>query len=86
VVSDGGLAEKLVDDIANDRNARGKTPKDYRVDTEARGGNKYWLVTDKRLETLKRDALWEAYRLGIPRSNIHIVKAEQMFETASFPQ
>jgi zinc protease len=86
VVTDQSLADKLADDIAQNRNAGGKSLKDYQLDAEEREGNKYWLVTDRRLQALKQDALWEAYRLGIPRSNIHVVKAEQMFETASFPQ
>jgi len=43
-------------------------------------------VPEGRLKTLQQDAVWEAYRLDIPRSNIRIIKAEQMFETAAMPQ
>ena len=85
VITDQGLAEKLADDIANNRNASGKSLKDYQLDSQERDGTRYWLISEKRLETLKQDALWEAYRLNIPRSNISVVKAEQMFETASMP-
>ncbi len=83
IITDESLAEKLADDIANNQNARGKTPKDYQVDSEAREGVKYWLLTEARLRTLQQDAVWEAYRLGIPRSNIRILKAQEMFEAAS---
>jgi zinc protease len=86
LITDQGLAEKLPDDIAADRNALGKSLKDYQLDSEERGGTKYWLVSTERLEMLRRDVLWEAYRLNIPRSNIHIVKADQMFETAGLPK
>ena len=86
VVTDQGLAEKLADDIARNRNVRGKTPKEYQLDSEPREGVPYWLVPEGRLKTLQQDAVWEAYRLDIPRSNIRIVKAEQMFETAAMPE
>ncbi len=86
VITDQGLAEKLADDIANNRNATGKTPKQYQLDSEQREGVQYWLVPEGRLKTLQQDAVWETYRLDIPRSNIRIIKAEQMFETAAMPQ
>ncbi|MBI4462782.1 MAG: insulinase family protein [Acidobacteria bacterium] len=86
VITDQGVAEKLADDIASARNAGGKTPKDYQLESEEREGTAYWLVPEARLETLKHDAVWEAYPLNIPRANIHVIKAEQMFETATFPQ
>jgi zinc protease len=86
IVTNESLAEKLADDIANGRNAQGKTPKDYQMDSEDREGTKYWLVAEDRLKTLQQDAAWEAYRLDIPRSNIHIVKAAEMFETAAMPR
>ena len=59
--------------------------KHRQFDSEERDGTRYWLVSDKHLETLQRNALWEAYRLDVPRSNIRIVKAGQMFETATMP-
>lgn len=81
-----GAAAKLAEDIAGDRNARGKSPKEYQLDSEERAGTKYWLIPEARLETLRRDAVWEAYPLHIPRADIRVIKAEQMFETAAFPQ
>lgn len=86
IIADQDLAEKLADDIANDRNARGKAPKEYQIDSQEREGISYWLINESRLKTLQQDGLWEAYQLGIPRSNIRVVKAEQMFETPSMPQ
>jgi hypothetical protein len=52
-------------------------------DSGERDGTRYWLVSEQRLETLKHAARWEAHRLDIPRVNTRIVKAGQMFETAS---
>jgi zinc protease len=86
VVTDQSVAKKLADDIANNRSASGKTLKQYQLDSEQREGVQYWLVPEGRLKTLQQDAVWEAYRLDIPRANIRIVKAEQMFETAAMPQ
>ena len=85
VITDQSLTEKLADDIANNHNASGKNLKDYQLDSQEGDGTRYWLISEKRLETLKQDALWEAYRLNIPHSNISVVKAEQMFETATMP-
>ncbi len=86
VITDQSVADKLADDIATNQNAGGKSLKDYQLDTEEREGTKYWLVPEARIETLKRDAVWETYPLNIPRNRIRVVKAEQMFETAAFPQ
>jgi len=86
IITDQSVAEKLADDIANNRHASGKTLKDYQIESEIRDGVTYWMVPESRLETLSRDAIWAAYSLDIPRSNIRIVKAEQMFETAAVPQ
>jgi hypothetical protein len=80
------VAEKLADDIANNRSASGKTLKQYQLDSEQREGVQYWLIPENRLKTLQQDAVWEAYRLDVPRANIRIVKAERMFETAAMPQ
>ncbi len=86
VITDQGVAEKLAEDIATGHNARGKSLPDYQVDAEERAGTKYWLLTEPKLTTIRRDAVWEAYPLAIPRQNIHVVKAAQLFEAAAFPR
>lgn len=86
VITDQAVAEKLAEDIATGRNACGKSLPDYQIDAEERAGTKYWLLTEAKLATVQRDAVWEAYPLAIPRQNIRIVKAEQIFETAALPQ
>jgi zinc protease len=86
VVTNQSLAGKLAEDIANNRSASGKTVKQYQLDSEQRQGVQYWLVPESRLKTLQQDAVWESFRLDIPHSNIHVVNAEQMFETAAMPQ
>jgi len=86
IITDEELAEKLADDIANGRNAHGKSPKEYQIDSEERDGVKYWLLNETRLKILQQDVVWNAYRLEIPRSNIRVVKAAEMFETAAMPR
>lgn len=86
IITDENLAGKLADDIANDHHARGKSPQEYQVDSEERDGVKCWLLSEPRLKTLQQDAVWNAYRLDIPRSNICVVKAAEMFETAAMPR
>ncbi|HUU12293.1 MAG TPA: pitrilysin family protein [Terriglobia bacterium] len=86
IITDEEVAEKLADDIAADRNAHGKSPKEYQIDSEERDGVKYWLLNETRLKILQQDAVWNAYRLEIPRSNIRVVKAAEMFETAAMPR
>jgi zinc protease len=85
VITDEAQAQKLADDIANDRNAHGRSLKEYQIDSEERDGVNYWLLNDTRLEILQQDAAWNAYRLEIPSSNIRVVKAADMFETAAMP-
>ena len=86
IITDERLAQTLADDIANDRNAHGKSPQEYQIDSEERDGVKYWLLNETRLKILQQDAAWNAYRLDVPRSNIRVVKAAEMFETAAMPR
>ncbi len=86
IITDEELAGKLADDVANDRNAHGKSPKEYQIDSEERDRVEYWLLSEARLKILQQDAIWNASHLEIPRSKIRVVKAGEMFETAAMPR
>jgi zinc protease len=83
VVTDQDLAHALVEEVVDARPAAGKTPADYQLELEDREGVKRWLLSDEQLAMLRRDALWEAWPLNIPRPNVRVVPVEQLFETAA---
>ena len=72
IVTNESVAQKLADDIAGDTNVVSKTREEYHISEP---------VPPEKQKMLAEDEQWKAYRLNIPRENITIVKAEQMFET-----
>jgi zinc protease len=76
IVTNESVAQKLADDIANDTNVQSKTREEYHISEP---------VPPEKQKMLAQDEEWKAYKLNIPRENISIVKAEQMFETGAIP-
>jgi zinc protease len=76
IVTNQSEAEKLANDIATNSNVVPKTPEEYHIATP--------IPPDKQA-LLDQDKQWAAYPLGISRENIHIVKADQLFESAGIP-
>jgi zinc protease len=76
VVTNQGVAQKLADDIASDSNVQSKTPAEYHISEPA---------PPEKQKMLAQDQEWKAYKLNIPRENITIVKADEMFETSTIP-
>jgi zinc protease len=76
IVTNESVAQKLVDDIASDANVVSKTREEYHISEP---------VPPEKQKMLAQDEQWKAYKLNIPRQNITIVKAEQMFETVAIP-
>jgi len=76
IVTNESVAQKLADDVANDTNVVSKTREEYHISEP---------VPPEKQKMLAQDEEWKAYKLNIPRQNITIVKAEQMFETAAIP-
>ncbi len=74
VVTNESLAGKLADDIATDANVQPKTPAEYHISEP---------IPSEKQKMLAQDEEWKAYKLNIPRANITIIKAEQLFETAA---
>jgi zinc protease len=68
--SEGG---KLADDVANGTNVVSKSLAEYHISEP---------VPPEKKKMLEQDDQWKAYPLNIPRSNIEVMKAADMFETA----
>jgi zinc protease len=86
VVTSKAMAPKIAEQLAGNAPAWGKPPADYQIDSKEEGGEKVYLVPERKLQLLQLDAAWAYYPLDIPRSRIHIVPAEKMFETAEIPK
>ncbi len=76
IVTNESQAQNLADDIAGDNNVVSKTREEYHISEPA---------PPEKQKMLAQDDQWKAYKLNIPRENITIVKAEQMFETSAVP-
>jgi len=76
IVTNASVADKLADDIAAGTNVVSKTLAEYHISEP--------IPPDKQ-KMLQQDEQWKAYLLDIPRSNIRVVKAEEMFEKAGSP-
>ena len=76
IVTNESQAQKLADDIAGDTNVVSKTREEYHISEPA---------PPEKQKMLAQDDAWKAYKLNIPRENITIVKAEQMFESSANP-
>jgi zinc protease len=71
VVTNESLGDKLADDVANDTNVVPKTLDEYHISQP---------VPPEKQKMLDEDEQWKAYKLNIPRQNIRVVKAGDMFE------
>ncbi len=76
IVTNESQAQKLAADIAGDANVLSKTREGYHISEPA---------PPEKQKMLAQDEEWKAYKLNIPRENITIVKAEQMFESSVSP-
>ncbi|HKW26608.1 MAG TPA: pitrilysin family protein [Terriglobales bacterium] len=74
IVTNEADGEKLANDIANNANVQSKTPEEYHIPQP---------VPPDKQQMLDQDKQWAAYPLSIPRANITVVKAADMFETGS---
>ena len=74
IVTSQAEGEKLANDIAADSNVQSKTPEEYHISQP---------VPPDKQKMLDQDKQWAAYPLSIPRANIEVVKAAEMFESGS---
>ncbi len=84
IVTEADKAEALADDIRLNRNAKGKTPADYRIDVLEEAGVTYFKVPAEKLEILRLDAVWENYSLRLDIDRVKVVPVEALFETGEF--
>jgi zinc protease len=84
IVTDAETANALKADILADRNNTGKTPEDYRIETEDVDGRVVYDVPEEKLEILEKDAVWAHYWMGLDRNRIRVVPVEALFETGAF--
>lgn len=77
IVTSEAEGEKLASDIAADTNVQSKTPADYHITQP---------IPPEKQQMLDQDKQWAAYALNIPRADITVVKAAEMFETAAEPE
>jgi zinc protease len=84
IVTNKDWAERLRDDIANNRNAAGKNFKEYNIEFRAANGDTLWQFTQSKMELVRMDKVWEEYWLNLAPENIRVVKAEQVFEDGRF--
>jgi len=76
VVTNESVAGRLADDIASNRNVTAKTLEEYHISQP---------IPPEKQKMLDQDKEWAAVQLNLPRENIHIVKASELFETAAVP-
>jgi len=77
IISNESGADKLADDIVNGTNVVSKTLAEYHISEP---------IPPEKQKMLQQDEEWKKYALNIPRANISVVKAAEMFETAGEPQ
>ena len=73
VVTNESEGNKLADNVANGTHVVSKTLAEYHIAEP---------VPPEKKKMLEQDDQWKAYPLNIPRSNIEVVKAADMFESA----
>ncbi|HEY4644292.1 MAG TPA: hypothetical protein VIH68_06205, partial [Bacteroidota bacterium] len=84
IVTDEQWADRLKDDIASDRNSKGKDFESYNIDFTTAPGDTLWQFPKSKIEVVQTDKVWESYWLDIPRENIQVVPSSQLFETGRF--
>jgi zinc protease len=72
IVTNESLGDKLADDIASGSNVTPKSLAEYHISEP---------IPPEKKEMLQQDEQWKAYPLNIPRSNIRVVKAADVFES-----
>ncbi|MFQ5797084.1 MAG: M16 family metallopeptidase [Bacteroidota bacterium] len=84
IVTNEEWADRLKEDIAKNRNARGKDFNEYNIDFTTANGDTLWQFPKSKIEVVKMDKVWEAYWLDIPAENIQVARSSQLFENRNF--
>ncbi len=84
IITNEEWADRLKQDIAQNRNARGKSFKEYNIDFTTVNGDTLWQFSRSKMEVVEMDKVWESYWLDIPEENIEIARSNQLFENRNF--
>ena len=76
IVTNESAGDKLADDISSAANVTPKTLAEYHISEP---------IPPEKQKMLDQDEKWKAFPLNIPRENIRVVKAADMFEDAGKP-
>ena len=76
IVTNESVGDKLADDVASGTNVTSKTLAEYHISEP---------IPPEKQKMLDQDEKWKAFPLNIPRENIRVVKAADMFEDAGKP-
>lgn len=86
VVTSDAEAPIIAKALSDPAPAWGRGPSDYQIDSQIKDGVKTYLVTEPKLELLRRDAAWAHQPLDLAPSAVRVAPAGKMFETASLPK
>jgi zinc protease len=80
IVTNEEWASRLKEDIANNRNAKGKSFTDYNIDSTYVNGERVWQFPLSKIEIVQMDKVWEGVWLDIPADRITVARSTQLFE------
>lgn len=84
IVTSEEWAARLAEDIAQDKNARGKSLMQYNIGFETSNADTLWKLNRAQLGIVQMDKVYEMHPLDIPQTNIRIIKAADLFQIAAF--
>ena len=76
ITTSEAYGQKLANDLVSNSDCKAKTAAEYQIPSP---------VPTEKQALLDQDEQWIAYPLGIKPNNIHVVRSDQMFETAGIP-
>jgi zinc protease len=76
IVTNESEGQKLADEVAGGNNVTSKSLAEYHISEP---------IPPEKKALLDQDEQWKSYPLNIPRENIQVVKAADLFETAGEP-
>lgn len=81
IVTNEEWAPRLQNDIATNKNAKGKSFTDYNIDSVTVNGETLWQFPLSKIEIVQKDKVWESVWLDIPAARITVAKSTQLFES-----
>jgi len=85
IVTDDSTAPKIAEQLVDPAPIYGKGPKDYRFPVSEESGVKRYSIDEEQLSTLRKDAVWAAYPLGLSKERIRRVGSSELFLSPEIP-